>query len=348
MPGRKRIIGEMTKNSIKIIAKFTFAAAILHWLVDSGKLDFNILSKTLDHPWRLSFAFGLVLMNILIVTWRWKYILDFKSSQKLPFLQVAKFNWIGVFFNSVLPGSVTGDIVKAFYLKQLDQKMSNRFVFGSVLIDRFVGLFGLILLLGGFTLLNYSALTKLSADLSYLIHINLLLFTAVLFGFLSLYFFANLPRQILKKVEHISLLHKVGHKLLGLWEGLCEIRSRLILLTIVSIFVQSIAVFAFWFITNPFADSYFDFNYAFSFVPIGFVTIAIPIAPAGLGVGHAIFHQLFSFFGINNGASLFNIFFFLQLFANLIGIIPYLTNKSVKLSNIDKQSSNEAEVVELN
>ena len=325
----------MTKNSIKIIAKFSFALAILYWLVDSGKLDFKILMKTFDHPWRLAFVFSLILLNLLIVTWRWKYILDFKSSRNLPFLQVAKFNWIGMFFNSVLPGSVTGDIIKAFYLKQIDSTMSNRFVFGSVLIDRFVGLFGLILLLGSFTIFNYAQLSVLSSDLSYLIHINLILFAAVLFGFLSLYFFASIPRKILQKVEHIKLLHQIGNKLLGAWEGLCEIRSRLMLLTFVSIVVQAIAVFSFWFIASPFADNNFDFYYAFSFVPIGFVTIAIPIAPAGLGVGHAIFHKLFSFFGINNGASLFNIFFFLQLFGNLIGIFPYLTNKSVKISEMD-------------
>lgn len=329
----------MTKNSIKIIAKFGLALGILYWLVDSGKLDFKILIQTLDHPWRLSLVFGLIILNLLIVTWRWKYILDFKSTHNLPFWQVAKFNWIGMFFNSVLPGSVTGDIVKAFYLKQIDRSMSNRFVFGSVLIDRFVGLFGLILLLGAFTLFNYGQLTALSSDLSYLIHINLLLFIAVLLGFISLYFFANLPRKILQRLEHIALLHNIGHKLLGIWEGLCEIRSRLILLTAISVLVQTIAVFAFWFITNPFADNNFNFYYAFSFVPIGFVTIAIPIAPAGLGVGHAVFHKLFSFFGIQNGASLFNIFFFLQLFGNLIGVIPYITNKTEKLSKIESSSN---------
>jgi uncharacterized protein (TIRG00374 family) len=330
----------MTKNSIKIILKFVFAFGILYWLVDSGKLDFKILMQTLDHPARLLAAFGLILINLMIVTWRWKYILDFKSSKKLPFMKIAKYNWIGLFFNSVLPGSVTGDIVKAFYLKELDSTMSNRFVFGSVLIDRFVGLFGLILLLGGFTLLNYKSIASLDSDMHHLMNINMLLFAGVVIGFLSLYFFEQVPRKILEKVEHINLLHNIGHKLLGIWQGLCDIRSRLILLTLISICVHAIAVFVFWFITNPFADGPFDFTLAFSFVPIGFVTIAIPIAPAGLGVGHAVFHKLFTYFGINNGASLFNIYFFLQLFGNLIGIIPYVTNKTSKSLT---EMNNEAE-----
>lgn len=320
----------MKKDNIKIILKFLFAFGIIYWLVDSGKLNFGILLKTLDHPLRLIITFGLILLNLFIVTWRWKYILDFKSGSKLPFLKVAKYNWIGLFFNSVLPGSVTGDIVKAFYIKNLNTNMSNRFVFGSVLIDRLVGLFGLILLLGIFTIFNYTSLSSLSSDLSYLINLNLILFSGVLLGFFSLFFLQNTPAKLLVVVSHIALFHKIGLKLLDLWKGLCEIRSRLILLTAVSILVQAIGVFSFWYIASPFADNTFEFFHAFSFVPIGFVTIAIPIAPAGLGVGHMVFHKLFAFFNINNGASLFNIYFFLQLFGNLIGIIPYITNKSSK------------------
>ena len=148
----------MKKDHIKILLKFLFAFGIIYWLIDSGKLNFDILLQAFNHPLRLAATFSLVIVNMLIVTWRWKYILDFKSGSKLPFFQVAKYNWIGLFFNSVLPGSVTGDIVKAFYIKNLDSKMSNRFVFSSVFIDRFVGLFGLIFLLGLFTIFNYTQL----------------------------------------------------------------------------------------------------------------------------------------------------------------------------------------------
>ena len=52
--------------------------------------------------------------------------------------------------------------------------------------------------------------------------------------------------------------------------------------------------------------------------------MSIPIAPAGLGVGHAAFHTLFGYFGIKDGASLFNIYFIFVIMTNLTGIIPYL------------------------
>ena len=52
--------------------------------------------------------------------------------------------------------------------------------------------------------------------------------------------------------------------------------------------------------------------------------MAIPIAPAGIGVGHAVFDTLFGLFGINNGASLFNIYLLAIVAESLTGAIPYL------------------------
>jgi hypothetical protein len=92
-------------------------------------------------------------------------------------------------------------------------------------------------------------------------------------------------------------------------------------------FIHTAAVVMFWVIASPYAEGSFDLKYAFSFVPLGFVAIAIPIAPSGLGVGHVIFDKLFSFFNVMNGASLFNIYIFTQIFFNIIGLVPYLLNK---------------------
>jgi hypothetical protein len=51
---------------------------------------------------------------------------------------------------------------------------------------------------------------------------------------------------------------------------------------------------------------------------------AIPISPGGLGVGHVLFANLFNLVGIDNGASLFNLFFLIAFLHNFSGVIPYL------------------------
>lgn len=330
------------KNAVKTILKFAFAFGLIYWLINSGKLDLSVLGEAANDPLRMAAGFGFVLLILLLATWRYYLIITEKMENKPSFLKIAKFNWIGMFFNSVLPGSVSGDIVKVFYLKQLDKGLSNRFLFASVLIDRFVGLFGLIIILGLFSIINYDNLSQMSPDIKTLMDINLLLLMGVVFGFFALFFFKELPQRMLAPFERFAFLNKILPKLIDAWENLCMFRHRIIMLTFISMAIQGFTVMNFWYIVHPFADGEFLFRYSFSVVPIGFVAIALPIAPSGLGVGHAVFHRLFEFMDVSNGASLFNIYFVLMLIGNLLGMIPYLMlsrGNRKKINNLEKKAN---------
>jgi uncharacterized membrane protein YbhN (UPF0104 family) len=62
-------------------------------------------------------------------------------------------------------------------------------------------------------------------------------------------------------------------------------------------------------------------------VPMGLLTTAIPVAPAGLGVGHVAFGKLFAIGGSNHGAEIFTLFITVQILINLTGIFYYLRSK---------------------
>lgn len=327
----------MNKNLLKTLFKLTLAVLLIYWLVDSGKLDFAILGDVLNHPARLLIAFALTIFNLLLVTYRWKSILEFKTSEKLSFSKVAKFNWIGLFFNAVLPGSVSGDIVKIFYVKELDSNLSKRFLLASVVIDRIIGLIGLVLLLGLFSLYNYTNLISLSHNVKTLIDINLILLLLVIIGLIGLFKFQKFPYRFVRLFSFNKLIQKVYKNILVLWDNLCGMKRKLIRLILLSLFVQANAVIIFWVAASPFAGPNFEFIYAFSFIPLGFIAIAIPIAPSGLGVGHAVFHELFTYFQVDNGASLFNIYFFITLFGNILGAIPYLLTQKKSLKEINSE-----------
>src|SRR5690554_3436841 len=104
-------------NAVKTILKFAFAFGLIYWLISSGKLDLSVLGEAAKDPLRLFAGFLFTLFILLLATWRYYLIITDKMESKPPFIKIAKFNWIGIFFNSVLPGSVSGDIVKVFYLK---------------------------------------------------------------------------------------------------------------------------------------------------------------------------------------------------------------------------------------
>jgi uncharacterized membrane protein YbhN (UPF0104 family) len=310
---------QMKKEMLKTLLKFVVAGGIIYWMVSSGKLDFSLLKKAFSHPLNITIVVVLSVFNLFATSWRWKKLMEAKLDHKLPFWNITRINWIGLFFNTVLPGMVSGDLVKIFYVRSEEKALSKRFLLASVFVDRIIGLFSLISLLGIFSIFNYNTLRALSPEVKMLVDLNLLLFAAVVFSFLSLYFFKNLPYKLTPLFKVTKITDAVWERMLLLWENLVDTRKRLIGLTVLGIFIHTAAVVMFWVIASPYAEGSFDLKYAFSFVPLGFVAIAIPIAPSGLGVGHVIFDKLFSFFNVMNGASLLISIFSPKSFSILLG-----------------------------
>jgi len=61
----------------------------------------------------------------------------------------------------------------------------------------------------------------------------------------------------------------------------------------------------------------------FFLMPAGLIMIAIPIAPGGIGIGHAAFEYLYFLVGHTGGADIFNIVIIVQLSVFIFGGIPY-------------------------
>jgi uncharacterized protein (TIRG00374 family) len=303
---------------LKTILKFIFAFGLIYWLISSGKLDFSLVSKALHTGYFWLIAIMLITGQALASVYRYKILLEIKSSKKIPFLKLASINWIGFFFSSLLPGAVTGDLVKLVYVKKLDHQLTKTFLATSALLDRILGLAGLLSLSGFFSILYFSEVTKVSPQITHVILLNLflLLGTGVFFlVLLSPIHVQNLLLNFLpKKISH--LLHQVF--------VLRNNRKEIFKCFAVSILMQFFGILAFWTVTSPFYATHLPLPYVFTFIPIGLITTAIPISPGGLGVGHALFANLFSMVNIPNGASLFNLFFLCNMSVNLLGVIPYL------------------------
>lgn len=315
----------------KQIFKLLFAGGLLYWLYSSGKLKFDLIEQSLNHGWHWFFCFLFLIGSVLITTLRWKSILEIKSQIKFTFPSILKLTWIGLMFNTALPGAVSGDIIKLVYAKNLDSSLDKTFLVTSVIFDRIIGLFGLLTLLGIFSAINYGELTTRSSDLTNMIHFNFLL----VFGMLIFLVVLFLPTKIQEIILNIArkmpvIKNHLAKTLEQVW--LIGQNRKLIVTTILlSVVCHIFNIMAFWTLVKPFLVADIPTRYAFSFIPIGFLTLAIPVAPAGLGVGHAVFDKLFSFFGQMNGASLFNFQFLATVIVNLCGVIPYLFHRDKAL-----------------
>jgi hypothetical protein len=223
-----------------------------------------------------------------------------------------------------LPGAVTGDFIKLLYVRDLDPKMSKTFLVTSVLMDRILGLMGLLVILGASSALFYNEIVGLSPQMKGLVHFNLLLFSGAI-GFIGFLF---APRAIQEKVLNLSKLvpvlgEKIHKTLLSVWT-IGDNKVVLFKCIALSVILQVINFSAFYLISSPFYGAEIPFKYIITFIPIGFMATAVPISPAGLGVGHVIFEKLFSFVGVAGGANFFNLYFVALVFVNSFGFLPYI------------------------
>lgn len=317
----------MLKTIFINLLKFGFTAGLIIWLLRSGKLSFELLGELSHYPLAVAISASLAILNFLLISFRWRNILGARAQQKIPISGLFKVSWIGQFFSSVLPGSVSGDLVKIFYVQKYDHSLSKKFIFASILIDRLMGLSGLILLVGCSSLLFSGHILENAPNMRPLLNINYILAIIVISSLTIFALFHLQIRSLLVKTEKL-LPQMVWQKIMGLWDDLVLIRSRMIRAVFISLLTQLNAVIMFWVLIQPFIHDKMDFSQALAFIPIGLMTLALPIAPSGLGVGHVIFETLFKFSGIDNGASLFNLYFVVTLVVSLIGAIPYLLTKT--------------------
>lgn len=312
-------------NGLKILV----AGGLIYWLINSGKLDFDLLFKIFHYPLPLIITFFLCLINFFLAAVRWETILRARSAIKLPIGGIFKITWIGQFFSSVLPGSVSGDLIKMFYVQRYNSNFSKKFVFASIFIDRLMGLSGLILLVGISSFLFGSRILDKAPAMQTLIQINYLLSLLVLTSLFIFVFFNHFIRRFLVFLEQ-KVPGQLLLKLINFWDELVSIRSQMLKAVLLSLVMQFIAVLEFWALIYHFVQDQMDFVQALTSIPLGLMTLALPIAPSGLGVGHAIFQKLFELSSIQNGASLFNIYFVVTLMVNIMGVVPYVLTKTKK------------------
>ncbi|MCO4792474.1 MAG: flippase-like domain-containing protein [Bacteriovoracaceae bacterium] len=309
---------------IKNLLKFVFAAGIIYWLLKSGKLDLTLVKKSFSAGYYWLGCLGILVVQDIISAFRWKILLEIKTGKKLPVLAMIKLTWIGLFFNSFLPGAVTGDFIKLLYAKDLDPKLTKTFLVTSVLLDRIIGLIGLLFLLGLFSVVYFSEITGISPQLNKLLYVNSLLFLGVIFFFISLF----LPEKIQLTLRGFAIrIPVIGNKIDNTLEQVWLIgknKKAVLSCALISMVLQFMNVCALYTVSYPFIEGSLPLAYAFTFIPIGFIAVAIPISPAGLGVGHMAFDSLFGYFNISGGANFFNLYFISLVFINLFGFIPYI------------------------
>lgn len=125
---------------------FRMAASAILLLLLASKVHWTVLFAVWRHldPLRLLGASLLTPTMIVILSLRWRIFLK-QQSINLSAGTVLGLTWAGQFFNSVLPGSTGGDVVKIYQVCRIvpDKKAAAA---ASVIVNRFTALIALAVL----------------------------------------------------------------------------------------------------------------------------------------------------------------------------------------------------------
>jgi uncharacterized membrane protein YbhN (UPF0104 family) len=231
--------------------------------------------------------------------YRW-YLLVRALDLPFTFRNAVRLGMVGTFYNTFLPGSVGGDLVKAFFIAR-DQPGRRAAAVATVVADRLFGLFGLILFIAAVGGGCWAAGDERIAANGYLqtvIRVSVGVVIGTVLAWLGLGF---LPQARADRFAgRLHRVPKVGATLAELWYTVWQYRQRP--RAVASCIALSAVVhtgFVFMFHTAvrvfPPADAALLGTLPEHFViaPIGFIGQAFFPAPGGVGGGEAIFGYLY-------------------------------------------------------
>lgn len=323
------------KKVLTNLLKLGVVVLLLWFLSQKGLLSLEATAGALKQWPYIVPAFLILFFCAGLGGVRWFWLLRALGIE-LPLRRVMELTWIGMFFNNALPGAVSGDVVKAVYVAQEVPGVRGK-AFGSILFDRIIGL---------------SALTTLSA-IAYLVQSGteqtpdffrrtLPLIALPGLAMAGFYVYLFLVKESHDPVMRLLTLAEKRVKPFGslkrIYEGVRyyhQCRSVVFRAWALSVFIHILVSTACLLLllamNEAFGTVSLDMRRLYIAVPTGLLFTAIPIAPAGIGTGHAAFGWLFSMLGINRGADLFSLYAILQLVIGALGGLVYLRYRKPEL-----------------
>ena len=304
----------MKKNWWKTALLYGIGFALLafviwnHWEPKAGSNGVglkNLFSPEREKHWGYyALAAICATLSVGLTFVRWYFLV---RAQDLPFTlrDAFRLGLVGNFFNIFLPGSVGGDLLKAAFLAREQQRRAV--AVSTVLIDRGVGLWGLIALpalvgLGSWlfddTLLREQRFLRVTVQAA----LGMMAATLGLWALLGL-----LPeRRAQRFSQRLNSIPKFGHTLSEFWGAIWLYRRRRLVILgtlLLSVFNHLINVLAIYFSAKTFEyapGQVPPLAWHLIFVPWGLGFRGLIPLPGGVGIGEFVLGGLYELLGSPN------------------------------------------------
>jgi len=309
----------MTKTPLVIGAKLAVTGLLLYLVLRNVALDEITARLAALSFWPLLAAAGLIgLQTVVVVTWRWEKILS-AIDRRVPPWRLAGIVMVSLFFNQVLPSTVGGDGMRMWLLRRQGRPLGASV--RSVVVDRVLGLLGLLLLsVAG--ALGMLWLRPDSAPVWGVLVVGLGGVAAIAGAPLLLRLSARLPFEALRR--HLETIAK---ELGALWRGKALL-GQLVAVSVLGHLLLSLAIWC----TGQGIGVSFPLFASLAVLPAVLLAASLPISIAGWGVREGGMVVGLGLLGVaTSDAALVSVFFGLLMLAfGAAGGLTWLLQHSPK------------------
>ncbi len=317
-------------RSLWMIARITIVIMIFILLIYLDVLDL-VKVRMMVVRWWTGAAAILFLTSVIISMFRWQILLNAVGIQP-GFKMIMRLSFIGYAFSTVIPGAVSGDIIKAYYIvKGLNNKRTAAAT--TIVMDRVVGLFTMLLTaavaIGGVLLLK----TQLLQDSKQTYNLLLLGCIVISLGITMLVGFLICLNQRLRNSQFVKWVttrppgHRIVDKLYSTIYSFREKKQFLFKAILASFVGQLPLIIGMYCIGRAADETVLRLAHYLFLTPVALILNAIPIGPGGMGSGEAFVESLFMLFGSRNGSEVTAVFHIALVLFSVIGFLLYARGK---------------------
>lgn len=262
---------------------------VVFYIIYNGYIDLSAIGKSLSSIYAV-YVILFLFLTYLFSGFRWLFLLK-AQGVNVRLINILKLTLVGNFFNLLIPGGVSGDLVKSVML--FDSAEIKKVQAGlSVVMDRLIGLLSMCLM----ALLSVLFM-KNSFKNNIMTEIFLILLT-ISICLISSFFLVRVPKFwvfIFSVCRYFKLpkLEKIFESVYQSFTLYTQKKDILLYGFLFSIAAQVFSVIAFAMV--GFSLGYqIDLATYFLVVPCGLILTSFPVTPAGIGYGQAVYLFLFN------------------------------------------------------
>ena len=223
-----------------------------------------------------SMGFG---ASMVLIAIRWWLLLRIQDI-RIGLWEAIKLTFLGQFFHAVVPGTVGGDLVKAYYVAKQTHKKAAALV--SIFVDRLMGLAELALMAAGMLLVVLAGGLERFDDVR-LPAVCLAIILVAVAGLLTFLLSRRFRRafRLEKLYQRLPIAHHVAAA--GVAAELYRRRLGTLAKTVLISFVSHLAFVGFIALTGTSLSLQTPWYRYFVYIPLIYIIGAIPLTPGGVG-----------------------------------------------------------------